>query len=384
MRETSWLRCLIFITFSVLTFVLLPKFLGGTHSASEIVCAEKYKANEQKGRVGQIFTRDQLGNLMHDDDEWEAWNVVGENPEKTKKTKKTDRRLDISREGEVNNAPKVVLIDVTKTEETAVRIDVVNKTEDTTPPLFGWCQPNAVDVALTRALIAPNPASAGSASNTFAFVLTPMVSFVSALSPIFSRGFKELGWPQDINKNGIAHAGQDTIIIIGAALTSLGINNVVKTRSWRPRPCFYYGDEDATEAADAPEEEFLSFFSGASTFAFVTYHTGLTLAKIRRRTYASNAHDCSCICAVSVGGLSPMAFYGGLFAVLGSLLRVVAYMHWFSDVLVGALFGSLLGCGLPLLLFADSEVRSFGLATLATKTPKTQTSDVPAGDAVAL
>jgi membrane-associated phospholipid phosphatase len=55
--------------------------------------------------------------------------------------------------------------------------------------------------------------------------------------------------------------------------------------------------------------------------------------------------------------LSPLGFAGGLVAGLGGLLRVVAYMHWATDVLMGAMFGTLCGYCLPALLF-DKRART--------------------------
>eukprot|EP01046_Picozoa_sp_COSAG06_P055843 COSAG06_NODE_10384_length_1690_cov_3.989315_2_plen_160_part_00 len=53
--------------------------------------------------------------------------------------------------------------------------------------------------------------------------------------------------------------------------------------------------------------------------------------------------------------LSPHGFVGGLVAGLGGLLRIVGYMHWATDVLTGAAFGTLCGYGLPVLLFDTSK-----------------------------
>jgi membrane-associated phospholipid phosphatase len=46
------------------------------------------------------------------------------------------------------------------------------------------------------------------------------------------------------------------------------------------------------------------------------------------------------MCVVVVGG-----------GQVGSIMRVMALMHWMSDVLVGVLAGVAIGAGLPTMLF---------------------------------
>jgi hypothetical protein len=156
----------------------------------------------------------------------------------------------------------------------------------------------------------------------------------------------------------LSHAAQDAVLVLDTALVALGINSLAKIGARRQRPCFHYGLQNESEVgllsqAGQAHEEFLSFFSGDATIAFVTYSAGVCLAHLRGRSYASSSHP------LAVKGVSPLAVVGGFFAWLGALLRVVAFMHWMTDVLMGVLVGSICGC-LPLLLFSSTAGGSGG------------------------
>jgi membrane-associated phospholipid phosphatase len=218
--------------------------------------------------------------------------------------------------------------------------------------IVGWCSVNAFDLAITKAIVAPNPKLAGLASSVFAFGISPLIAFGSALVPLFSKGAEPS-----------VHAAHDVLIILGASLATLGLNSLVKGKANRQRPCFHYGEASLTEAAEDPEEEWVSFFSGAATIAFVCFATGLCLAKLRNRSYSSGTHR------YAFRGVSPMAYFGALFASLGAVLRVVGYMHWMSDVLVGAFVGFIFGYFLPPLLFKGPTIEAQDDQALATITP---------------
>ena len=50
------------------------------------------------------------------------------------------------------------------------------------------------------------------------------------------------------------------------------------------------------------------------------------------------------------------AAVGGAVATCGSVMRILALMHWATDVLLGILMGALVGGGLPLAVFRASTV----------------------------
>jgi len=117
-------------------------------------------------------------------------------------------------------------------------------------------------------------------------------------------------------------------------------------------------------AANAPNEEYLSFFSGDATIACTLASCAICLAKIRLRDYTSadHAYAISLPLGITTLGMSPYAYIAWTFALIGSFMRIAAYMHWFTDVMVGILFGWMCGY-LPLFAFqskaaadADLEV----------------------------
>jgi len=82
-----------------------------------------------------------------------------------------------------------------------------------------------------------------------------------------------------------------------------------------------------------PVEENLSFFSGDTAWAFSVASSATTLAYLRG--YAA----------------APWILAGGgTLAVAAGVLRISADMHWATDVLAGAVIGTTIGAGLPLLL----------------------------------
>jgi membrane-associated phospholipid phosphatase len=210
----------------------------------------------------------------------------------------------------------------------------------------GWCATNAFDEAMTTALLAPNPKAAAFASHVFTMGLCPALAIFSACAPLCMTGGEK------------AHAAQDFLIFISLVGFAIGLDSAAKIGAKRQRPCFHYGRQSETEAWNMPNEEFVSFFSGDATLGFVAVAAGLSMAKLRRRRYASVDHPW----ALKVKGavaVSPMTLVGAVGASLGALLRVAGYMHWMTDVLVGSLVGSVCGYSLPpLLLFREQRART--------------------------
>ena len=202
-----------------------------------------------------------------------------------------------------------------------------------------WCQVNDFDVEITKLLVGSHSRVAGYVSHIFTFVLSPVLAMYSALLPMCAK-------PHPRHVLIRAHAGQDFLILLSSILLSLALCEIVKNTFLRQRPCFYYHDQAQTEVGTGHlNEEYKSFFSGDATAAFVSFTSGLTLAKLRGRAYAKTSQT---FCK---GCVSPMAAAGGVIASLGALLRVVGYMHWTTDAVTGSLFGSFCGISLPLLLF---------------------------------
>ena len=181
--------------------------------------------------------------------------------------------------------------------------------------------------ATIRTLVRPSnvfalnkPKTAGLVSHVFTIGLTPAAAFTGSI----------LGAVQA--KHG-GYAASDAAIIVNAFMLSTGFNSIAKVSGKRQRPAFYYDRQHLTEAAHHPDEEFISFYSGDTTWAFTLAATGTTLAYLRGYKHARWV-------AVSTGSL----------AFIGSFLRMSADMHWMTDVLVGAGVGTAVGVGLPLAL----------------------------------
>jgi hypothetical protein len=122
----------------------------------------------------------------------------------------------------------------------------------------------------------------------------------------------------------------DGVVMAEAVLVSAGLNQLTKIAVQRPRPLLY--DRPAGDPSlDVPDNH-LSFYSGHTS---TTFAAGMAWAF----TFAHRHPD------------SPWRYaaYGGA-ALAGStvgLLRVLAGKHFVSDVLVGAVAGTLCGLGVP-------------------------------------
>lgn len=198
-----------------------------------------------------------------------------------------------------------------------------------------WCTPPGIDVSLNKAFALREPKAAGTISHVFTVGLTPAAVFAGSI-----LGAAEAG------KAG--YALSDTVIILDAFLLSTGINSIAKVGARRQRPAFHYGREDRTEAAGHSGEEFVSFYSGDTTWAWTLAASGTTLAYLHGYEHAR---------WVAIGS--------GSLALVGSFLRMAADMHWFTDVLVGAAVGTAVGAGLPLLLHRREGAEALSLAPYA-------------------
>jgi len=183
-----------------------------------------------------------------------------------------------------------------------------------------WCETNGFDVALNEALVWSNPRAAATTSHTFTIGLTPVAAFGSLVVSA-------------VGADHGTYAIQDSVIVLDAFLVATGANSIAKISARRQRPAFHYGREDETEAADHPDEEFVSFYSGDTTWAFSIAASASTLAFLRRYEHAE---------WIAVGT--------GVLALTGSVLRISADMHWATDVLAGAAAGTAIGIGIPVLL----------------------------------
>jgi hypothetical protein len=183
-----------------------------------------------------------------------------------------------------------------------------------------WCEPTGFDVAMNELLVWSNPRAAAVTSHAIAIGVAPAASFGSLIASAVSQGHG-------------TYAIQDSVIVLDAFLVATGANSIAKITARRQRPAFYYDREEDSEAADHPAEEFVSFYSGDTTWAFAIASSASTLAFLRRYEHAEWI-------AVGTGAL----------ALTGGVLRISADMHWATDVLVGAAAGTAIGIAIPVLL----------------------------------
>ncbi len=183
-----------------------------------------------------------------------------------------------------------------------------------------WCEPTGFDVAMNELLVWSNPRAAATTSHLFTIGLTPVASFGSLIASAAATGHG-------------TYAIQDSVIVLDAFLVATGANSIAKITARRQRPAFYYGREADTEAAGHAGEEFVSFYSGDTTWAFSIASSASTLAFLRGYEHAEWI-------AIGTGAL----------ALTGSVLRISADMHWATDVVAGAAAGTAIGIAIPVLL----------------------------------
>jgi membrane-associated phospholipid phosphatase len=192
------------------------------------------------------------------------------------------------------------------------------------PPACRWCEVNGFDVAVRRAF---NPSLTPSA---FGLAGPDTASYVTLFAtPAAMLGLDALlAWHDD----ALGNAPVDIALIAEATLVAICLNQTTKFLVGRGRPYTVGASEALLDSAPGKADDFISFFSGHTTFAFSVVAATATVTKLRgyRLWWLS----------VAIG--APLALTTGL-------LRLAADKHWASDVLTGMLIGTAAGIGIPLL-----------------------------------
>jgi len=119
--------------------------------------------------------------------------------------------------------------------------------------------------------------------------------------------------------------GEDALVMIETAAIAMDVNQIFKFAVGRQRPFVRFG----MGGVPKPEHN-LSFFSGHATWTFAMATSGATLAYMRGRKSG------------------PIVLGVGLtFAATTAWLRIAGDKHYFSDVLVGAIWGAGVGFAVP-------------------------------------
>jgi membrane-associated phospholipid phosphatase len=168
---------------------------------------------------------------------------------------------------------------------------------------------------------------------------------ISATWPFFVDALSTAWWYR-----GSRHAAQEmalldleTLAIAGAAQ---GVTNVLVSRQ-RPYAQYCGSSLPSNDSDCSATVENRSFFSGHATFTF----TSAALICINHTKYDLLGSPWD---ALSCAG-------GYAVAASTASLRVLGDVHWTSDVITGALVGSLIGYGVPLLHY---RFRDVGAATV--------------------
>lgn len=197
------------------------------------------------------------------------------------------------------------------------------------PSACRWCARNGLDDAV-RAVFNPDPLATGegvrwadTASNVTAFAALPLATLgVSTL----------LSWREDPDGPWLSRAATDALLVLEATFAALTLNQVVKFSVGRIRPFVTSLPDSARAGVRDPSDNFLSFYSGHSTWSFALATAAGTVATLRWGKSAWVVWLC-----------------GLPLAAATAMLRLAADKHWFTDVLLGTASGAAFGAGLPLL-----------------------------------
>ena len=194
------------------------------------------------------------------------------------------------------------------------------------PGACRWCATNAFDTAVRQAFnpsLGPSASGlrpAATASDALGFVALPLVvAGLDALGASSGPDFWRT-WAVDL------------VLMLESTFAALAINQAVKFAVGRGRPYTVGADEALLAQAGDPNDHFLSFFSGHTTFTVGLSVSAGVIGLMRGYRFAWLTF------AVGV----PMA-------LATATLRMAADKHWMTDILVGVAMGSAFSVALPLL-----------------------------------
>jgi membrane-associated phospholipid phosphatase len=126
---------------------------------------------------------------------------------------------------------------------------------------------------------------------------------------------------------------EDATLVVESVVVSSVVNQVVKFSVGRERPFVHVLPEDQKPLTEHPNDNNLSFYSGHTSMAFTLVTAAGTVSELRGYKNRWIIWAVGLPAAASVG-----------------LMRMGADKHYLTDVLTGAVAGSLFGVGVPLLL----------------------------------
>ncbi|HVO29196.1 MAG TPA: phosphatase PAP2 family protein [bacterium] len=133
-------------------------------------------------------------------------------------------------------------------------------------------------------------------------------------------------------------APHDALFIVEAVVAASALNQAIKFSVGRERPFVHALSPDQKPLTAQPSDNNVSFYSGHTTLAFTLATATGTVATLRGYKHAW---------AVWPVGLTAAAAVG--------YLRIGADKHYFTDVATGAVLGSAIGVGMPLLMHGRKD-----------------------------
>lgn len=209
---------------------------------------------------------------------------------------------------------------------------------DLVPDKCRWCYRrsngdsalNGIDGAVRNAVKWKDTESAGDLSSALAYAFMPLASVGL---PIAAAGYD----------HQMHYAPIDALLIAEATILAADLNQLVKFIFVRERPYAHYLPHlpDGIQGlGDSPSDANLSFYSGHTNLAFAMAASTGTVAFLRNYRLAPLVLGTQLAAAFSVG-----------------YLRIAADRHYFSDVMVGVVLGSLIGTLVPLLFHGPSDAQ---------------------------
>ena len=215
---------------------------------------------------------------------------------------------------------------------------------DLVPEKCRWCYRaedgadllNPYDSSVRKRLLWKNTETAATFSSVLGFFVEPAAMMgLTALS--------------SANDRAIDRLPVDALLITEATVLAGDINQIAKFAFARERPFVHFlprAPDVVRALTDSPSDDNLSFFSGHTTLAFAVATSAGTVNSLRGYR------------------LAPVVWGAGLtMAVTVAYLRIAADKHYLSDVMTGAVVGSVVGIGVPLLFHSASSASSASTGT---------------------
>ena len=189
------------------------------------------------------------------------------------------------------------------------------------PQRCSWCKPTALDQALHSPWPASHRRAAANYSHLLSFGMIPAGALDASMTLPLAHSEPH------------RHAFENVAIVSEAVLVNMALTLTLKKLVARRRPAFFYGRSRSGEFRVHPGQENVSFPSGDTSIAFSFASAATTVAFLRG--YPEAPYVLATGATLSTGV---------------ALLRVAADVHWPTDVFAGAVLGTLVGVGMPLLL----------------------------------